>query len=182
MTVCDFLCVWYTIIQLYMVQYSIVVALRIIRGLPGIILWPASHWAPLALKRLARYFLATSYFNKRQIFLASYFFTKRQLYFQSLWIESAPKMQRWSLKKKIKHTVSNWACFHALDNCKNLFYANIVELLALFLKFCISFCQFDCGGALYLYTVGNCHLCFWQRPIIAKTVVLVASSQVGFCL
>ena len=116
-----------------MVQYSIVVALRIIRGLPGIILWPASHWAPLALKRLARYFLATSYFNKRQIFLASYFFTKIQLSFRSLWIESAPKMQRWSLKK-IKHAVSNWECFHALDNCKNLFYANIVQLLAHFFK------------------------------------------------
>ena len=30
--------------------------------------------------------------------------------------------------------MSNWACFHALDNFKNLFYANIVQLLAHFLK------------------------------------------------
>ena len=165
-----------------MVQYSIVVALRIIRGLPGIILWPASHWAPLALKRLARYFLATSYFNKRQIFLACYFFTKRQIYFRSLWIESAPKMQRWSLKKKsniqwvIEHASMDWIIV------KTFFMPILFNSWPIFLKFCISFCQFDFGGALYLYTVGNCHLCFWQRLIIAKTVVLVASSQVGFCL
>ena len=182
MTVCDFLCVWYTIIQLYMVQYSIVVALRIIRGLPGIILWPASHWAPLALKRLARYFLATSYFNKRQIFLASYFFTKIQLSFRSLWIESAPKMQRWSLKK-IKHAVSNWECFHALDNCKNLFYANIVQLLAHFFKILYQLLPvWLWWGPVFVYRWKLSPLCFWQRLIIAKTVVLVASSQVGFCL